>query len=538
MRKLNKKGKVILTFLFFLLATPMLAFYVAEESGFFDSRSRAGEAEIPVRLKFANLDGDAKIGMGDFGVWLRDYRAYKNNNSHYNSRSDFDEDKAINLSDFAMWVSAFREYKALGDSSRAKIATKAATGECRSFVLHAEITDDGGSDVLAKGFVYSKELDKPTLGDVDSGKAEKVYVAKEAEFKKALGQDKLAASTRYYYRAFVRNAIGLSYGETKEFTTSVPVAETKSFTISEGLIVDLFGRANGCDLGVKDKGFVYSTTKSGDAGLKMGEDGVQSVSKGEGAAPQYTAQLKGLAQGKKFYYRAYAINNNGLVSYGKIDEFKTETIYATTYDATKVWQYSGTLNGRTVGTDPDIISTRGFVYSLNQSTTTGLKIGNGGVTNIEVGGTAKRGDYYLELKDLLKGKKYYFRAYVKSTAGRIFYGDVKNFTTKSLVVLTTKSVTGIKKTSATLHATIGSSASPIKRIGFVYSSTNTTPTLSGNNVTVRNRCVGATNCEPLEGTDIQTTPGGLVSGTKYYVRVFAQNDDGVSFGAVKTFTTL
>jgi hypothetical protein len=538
MKKLNKKGKVILISLFFLLATPLLVFYVAEESGFFDSRSRAGEAEIPPRLKFANLDGDAKIGMGDFGVWLRDYRAYKNNNSHYNSRSDFDQDKAINLSDFGMWVSAFREYKALGDSSRAKIATKVVTGECRSFVLHADITDDGGTEVLAKGFVYSKEVNNPTLTDVNNGKATKVYTGKDAEFEKALGPEQLVASTKYYYRAFVRNAVGISYGETREFTTSVPVAETKGFTISEGLVVDLVGRANGCGLGVKDKGFVYSTTERRDANLKLGEENVQSVSKGAGAAAQYTAQLKGLLQGTKFYFRAYAINNSGLVSYGKVDEFKTETIYATTFAATKVGQYSATLNGRTVGTDPDIISTRGFVYSNNQNTEELLKIGKGGVTNIEVGGTARRGDYSLELKNLIKGRKYYFRAYVKSTVGRVIYGDIEQFTTKSLVSLTTKEATLIKARNAVLEARIVASATPIKRIGFVYSSDNATPTLLGNNVTVRNYCVGVTGCANLVGTDIKQTVWSLISGTKYYFRVFGENNDGVSYGVVKTFTTL
>lgn len=533
MRKINKKGKVVLTFLFFLLATPMLAFYVAEESGVFDNRSSAAE-ELPPRLQFADLDGNNSIGMSDFSIWLRDYRAYKSNKATLNTRSDFDDDNAISLSDFSMWVTAFREYKSIKDASRADVLTVAAKGECRDFELQGEIKDDGGAEILARGFIYSSTITAPGLDDVSAGNAIKVNVASDAQFKKSLGTAQLAISTKYYYRAFVRNTVGYSFGPVKEFTTTLPVAETKDFEISEGLNVTMAGRAHGCGIEVKDKGFVYSTSKSKDAGLRLGGDYVKSISAGEGPASNYSAEARSLAQGKTFYYRAYAINKNDVVSYGEIDQFRTETIYATTFDADGIQEKKATLNGRVNGSDPDIIAVRGFVYSPSNSNPDTLKVGGGQVTNVEVAG--KRGEYSLLLENLIRGRKYYFRAYVKDVNNRRFYGEVKSFTTKSLVALTTKVADSITGNKADLNGFVGASASTIKRIGFVYSPINTTPTLSGNNVTVKNVCVGQ-GCSDISGTTVEATIWSLTSGTKYYFRIFGQNDDGTSYGAVKNFTT-
>jgi uncharacterized protein (TIGR02145 family) len=78
--------------------------------------------------------------------------------------------------------------------------------------LMGEIVDDGGDDVSEAGFCYSLETN-PDQTDVCV-----VNSATMGEFDETLYG--LLPETTYYVRAFAKNSIGLSYGESVNFTTS------------------------------------------------------------------------------------------------------------------------------------------------------------------------------------------------------------------------------------------------------------------------------------------------------------------------------
>jgi uncharacterized protein (TIGR02145 family) len=78
--------------------------------------------------------------------------------------------------------------------------------------LMGEIVDDGGDDVSEAGFCYSLETN-PDQTDVCV-----VNSATMGEFDETIFG--LLPETTYYVRAFAKNSIGLSYGESVNFTTS------------------------------------------------------------------------------------------------------------------------------------------------------------------------------------------------------------------------------------------------------------------------------------------------------------------------------
>lgn len=110
MRKLDKKQKIIIFLLAFLIITPIIVLYILNENGVFDTRSSASGV-LSERLAKADLNGDDKITISDFSIWLTSYRAFKENNSVYTQIGDLDGDGSIKISDFTTWLTLWREYK-------------------------------------------------------------------------------------------------------------------------------------------------------------------------------------------------------------------------------------------------------------------------------------------------------------------------------------------------------------------------------------------------------------------------------------------
>jgi gliding motility-associated-like protein len=105
-----------------------------------------------------------------------------------------------------------------------------------------------------------------------------------------------------------------------------------------------------------------------------------------------------------------------------------------------------------------------------------------------------------------------------------------NFTAAwALPAVTTVSATQTGQTSATANGSITSTGASTTLLasGVCFSSTNTTPTLADSKTT-----------DGILSTGNYTSNlTGLTAGTLYYVRAYATNDVGTSYGSVTTFTT-
>lgn len=91
-------------------------------------------------------------------------------------------------------------------------------------------------------------------------------------------------------------------------------------------------------------------------------------------------------------------------------------------------------------------------------------------------------------------------------------------------------VASITRSGATLNGSYTASiGSTVTEVGFVYSSTNNTPTIGGSGVIAATAGNGASFSKSISG---------LSPSTLYYFRTYATNAAGTSYGAVQSFTTL
>ncbi|OON68233.1 hypothetical protein B0919_13835 [Hymenobacter sp. CRA2] len=105
-----------------------------------------------------------------------------------------------------------------------------------------------------------------------------------------------------------------------------------------------------------------------------------------------------------------------------------------------------------------------------------------------------------------------------------------NFTTYNTATVTTAAAGSITGTSAVLGGQVtADGGAGVTERGVVFSSTNTTPAIGGSGVTQAANGSGT-------GT-FSATISSLASGTTYYVRAYATNPAGTSYGSVQTFTT-
>lgn len=180
---------------------------------------------------------------------------------------------------------------------------------------------------------------------------------------------------------------------------------------------------------------------------------------------------------------------------------------------------TATMGGNVTSDGGLTVIERGVVYSTSNVLPTlannKLSIGNGlGVFSATVNG-------------LTGGTLYYVRAYAINIIG-ISYGATTTFTTTSTApAVSTSEISSITLTGATVGGNVNSDGgATVTERGIVYSSTNTSPT------------VGDTKISSGSGTGLFTQNlSGLNANTIYYLRAYAINNIGTSYGNIISFTT-
>ncbi len=245
---------------------------------------------------------------------------------------------------------------------------------------------------------------------------------------------------------------------------------------------------------------------------------------------EFTYAYEELTYNTTYYYTTYAISAAG-ESAPDVKSFTTWDAVAPTVtiepEVTDITISSAGLAGAVTANGGAVMAKRGFVYSSTNSTPT---LGGTGCTELQVGVVV--GTFNTTLTGLTQKTRYYVRAYGQNTAGRIGYSDVIDFTTLAIVppTATIEPVSNISMTQADFagEITFNGRATVTER-GFVYSSTNNTPTVGGAGCTkvAVGQYVGKFN----------TTVTDLTKGTHYYVRAYGYNSSGYGYSPVEEFTT-
>ena len=386
------------------------------------------------------------------------------------------------------------------------IATTATSG--------GNVTDDGRTPIISRGICWSRynnptvNLDTKIVEDNNPGIGSFVC-----------HMTGLIPETKYYVRSFATNSVGTNYGSQVYFTTNaVMLPSLTTHPVSAIQSREALSGGNVSDDGgmpVTDRGICWNTENTPTVDL------VSKTNDVSGGIGDYTNVLAGLMPHTKYYVRAYATNFKG-TAYGNEVSFTTECI-------------EPELSLVTIS-DINMISAKGVATIVDNGgtevTECGLYINTGDTIAIPPSGFIVDVDNDDNINGLIENlkpnTKYYAWAYAVNRIGKAYSATPVEFSTPTLPTLTTNRPTEVTDTTAICGGRISDEG--------------------GVPVLKRGVCWGATITPDIKGDFIEHTDGGagdfsvkvedLLPGVKYYVRAFAINSMGLSYGNLDSITTL
>ncbi len=394
------------------------------------------------------------------------------------------------------------------------VAASSTTNITRtSATITGVVSATGGSTVSVEGFNYGPDsnygLTTSFMGNFAAGSF-------------PLDLNNLQCGTTYHFQVFATNGSGTSYSPDQTFstlscafppsvTTSAATAVATSSVMLNGQVTATGGAT------VTQSGFAYGTDPTLVSPIATTTQGGQV-----GAVP-FSGSVSGLAAGVNYYFRSYATNSGG-TGFGTITSFTTLTAPPTVVVSapSAVTQTSATLNGAVTATGGDQVTAEGFHYGLTTSYGTTLSAANGPYSV---------GPFFLDISSALTcGTTYHVQAFATSQDGTAVSPD-QTFTTAtcaSAPTVTTDAVQSPTTDGATFSGQItNTGGDDASDAGFIYSTDFSFHT-----------GVATTSLGVQVGTATFTaTVSTLLPGTNYFVRAYARNIAGTSYGSVVPFST-
>jgi len=364
------------------------------------------------------------------------------------------------------------------------------------------ITDDGAANITARGVCWN------TTGNPDIENTHTTDGTGSGIYNSSMTS--LLANKTYYVRSYVINSVGTSYGEEYSFATSdLPVLSTNPITAVTGTSATTGGNIfAGGELSITQRGVCWNTT-----GNPTLEDSNTINGTGTGA---FTSNISGLSLGTTYFVKAYAINSSG-TAYGNEYFFTTLNLPTLTTNAVSlVTGTTATSGGNISYNGGAVVTTRGICWNTTGNPTISdshIPIGDG------------TGAFSTGLTGLTIGTTYYLRAYATNIIGTA-YGNPQSFTTQNFASVTTSAISAITYTTATGGGNITSDGGAlITQRGICWNTTGS-PVMTGNHTT------------DGPGAGIFTSSiTGLAANNTYYVRAYAINSIGTTYGQQITFST-
>jgi uncharacterized protein (TIGR02145 family) len=231
----------------------------------------------------------------------------------------------------------------------------------------------------------------------------------------------------------------------------------------------------------------------------------------------FSSSITGLAAGTTYNIRAYATNSVGTAYYSQT-AFKTIALapVLTTTDFSSVTATSFNSGGNITNDGGSPVTVRGVCYGINQNPT---------IIDNKTSDGSGIGSYISTVVNMVPGTTYYLRAYATNNIGTTYGNQISTKTMAVLPAITTSAVISSTSTTAKSGGNITSDGGGAVTARGVCWSTTASPT-TANYKTTDNTGIGSF-------TSIIT---GLLPNTTYYLRAYAINSSGTTYGNEVTFT--
>lgn len=285
----------------------------------------------------------------------------------------------------------------------------------KTAVSGGTITQSGGSDILAKGVVWSTQ-EHPTIDlatKTNDGTGLNTFTS---------ALTGLSANVKYYVRAYATNSVGTSYGTELNFTTgqiqlpvlsTTPVADITAKSAMAGGTITSDGGGE-----ITARGVVWSTAEHPTIDL-------QTLTNSGTGIGNFSGAITGLKPTTLYYVRAFATNAAG-TTYGNEWSFTTGAVQlptVVTTAATDVVLGSATAGGNVTSDGGGEVTARGVVCGYQSLPT----IGGNSLYGVVDGG-AGLGSFVSKITfdTFYTDRAVYVRAFATNAAGTV-YGEQQSF---------------------------------------------------------------------------------------------------------------
>jgi hypothetical protein len=369
-------------------------------------------------------------------------------------------------------------------------------------VIEGNVLSTGGDSNISRGVIWS------TSPNLDVSLNTKTYDKGENGIYSSLING-LNPGTTYYVRAYVSNRRFTSYGPIKYFKTLINIPDlttTQISNLSSSSVVSGGTVTSDDGAQVTERGVVWSKSIFPTVSLTT------KTLNGSGIGT-FSSMVTGLLPNTKYYLRAYATNING-TNYGSQIEFITKSGLPelTTKKPTSITDSSAICGGDIISSGNSNLTARGVVWSLSPTPTVALT-----TKTMDGNGT---GSFNSNIRGLNPGTTYYLRAYATNSLGTSYGAEEIILTQIGLPRVTTTKPNFIRGSTAMSGGNVTSTGGSLIVTRGVVWGTRPSPTISLN-----------TKTNDGTGMGIYTSSiRGLNPGTTYYLRAYATNSLGTSYG--------
>lgn len=379
-----------------------------------------------------------------------------------------------------------------------------------------EILSDGGAEITTRGFCWNTLPDPTTINQkTTDGKGPGTFTTTITG---------LIPGTRYYVRSYAANSVGTGYGNTVTVTTPAVTATLTTSALSSVSATSAICGGNILNDGgalITGRGVCWDVTQNPtvlNAQSVMANSEIiplnAKTTDGTGTGA-FTSSITGLTPGTTYYFRAYATNTAG-TAYGNQVVGTTYAVLPTltTTVVSNITESSFTTGGAITFDGGSAITARGVCWSSAQNPT---------IADNKTYDGAGPSSFVSNVTGLSPGTIYYVRAYATNSMGTSYGNQVSATSLATVPAVSTSENNPTTKTTATGGGIVTSDGgSSVTSLGVCWS-TNPNPTI------LNNRTINGTGKGSFTS---QIT--GLTTNTTYYVRAYATNSIGTSYGEEKT----